>query len=268
MSGFPFYPELASAHGGRIDLLMLLVHGLVGLVFAGCLLLFGWLLLRFRQGRVNPLAGRGPRAWWLYTAAGVLLALELVLDFGFSDPYGVAGMDVAEASADAVEVRVVAQQYAWNVHYPGADGEFGLGDPLLVDEETNPLGLDRADARTRDDIVLRNRLVLPVNRRAVVRLSSKDVIHSFGLPELRVKQDAIPGMAIPISFTPTMTTAEFQAHKGGEDRTFEIVCSQLCGLGHYAMRGELTVLEAEAFDQWLADNAPATLDEEYDPFWD
>ena len=99
-----------------------------------------------------------------------------------------------------------------------------------------------------DDIVSINQLHLPVNRPVTVRLSTKDVIHSFGLPVMRVKQDAIPGMEIPVFFTPI--------REMGEDERWEIVCAQLCGLGHYRMRGFLTVESEEEFEAWLAEKAP------------
>jgi cytochrome c oxidase subunit 2 len=136
----------------------------------------------------------------------------------------------------------VGEQFAWNIHYPGPDGKFGRTDNTLVSAE-NPLGLDRKDPDAKDDLVTPNQLHLPVDRPVLVRLSSKDVIHSFGLYEMRVKQDAIPGMQIPVWFTPTRV---------GE---YEISCSQLCGLGHYRMRGFVTVESQADFQAWLKDQA-------------
>jgi len=267
MSGAPFYPLLASEHGGGIDALMLTVHVIVAAVFLAWFGLFAYLLVRFRGTRKKHPVGARPRPRWLYGFAVLLLAVELVLDLGFSNPYGEAGVDEAR-NEDAVELRVVAQQYTWNVHYPGADGAFGRTDPLLVRDDTNPLGLVRDDAAAKDDIVLRNQMVLPVNRPAVIYLSSKDVIHSLNLPEFRVKQDAIPGMMIPVGFTPTMTTAEFQSKTGDETRDFEIACAQLCGLAHYNMRGVLRVVPEADFKTWLAQEAPTEEDEVYDDFWE
>jgi hypothetical protein len=109
---------------------------------------------------------------------------------------------------------------AWNIQYPGPDGRFGRTDINLVSAD-NPIGLDRRDAAAKDDITTINQLNLPVDRPVLVNLSSKDVIHSFGLFEMRVKQDAIPGMTIPVWFIP---------NRIGE---YEITCSQLCGLGHF-----------------------------------
>jgi cytochrome c oxidase subunit 2 len=141
-------------------------------------------------------------------------------------------------------VHVVAEQFAWNVHYPGPDGVFGAREIALVDPVTNPLGLKTDDPAARDDIVTMNELHLPVDRPAIVHLTSKDVIHSFALPVMRVKQDVIPGLSIPVWFVPTQT---------GE---YEIACAQLCGIGHYRMRGYLTIHTAEEYAAWLAQAAP------------
>ncbi|MFI5179626.1 MAG: hypothetical protein ACHQO8_13730, partial [Vicinamibacterales bacterium] len=144
----------------------------------------------------------------------------------------------------AVVVRVVAEQFAWNVHYPGPDGQFGTTSLALV-SPTNPLGLDRGSPFGKDDIIVIGQLHVPVGRPLIIQLSSKDVIHSFGVPAMRVKQDAIPGLLTPIWFTPIRT---------GD---FDIACSQLCGLGHYRMRGVITVESEEAFRKFLADEAAA-----------
>jgi cytochrome c oxidase subunit 2 len=130
------------------------------------------------------------------------------------------------------------------VHYPGPDGKFGRRDIKLVAAE-NPIGLDRTDPDAKDDVTMINQLNLPVDKPILVHLSSKDVIHSFGLIEMRVKQDAIPGMDIPVWFIP---------NKIGE---FEIACSQLCGLGHYRMRGFVSVKSQGDYDAWLASEEKA-----------
>jgi cytochrome c oxidase subunit 2 len=159
-------------------------------------------------------------------------------------------------------VRVVAQQFAWNVHYPGPDGVFGKSDVTLVDEATNPLGLDPADPASKDDVTTVNQLHLPVGKPALIELSSKDVIHSFDLAEFRVKQDAVPGMSIPVWFVPTVTTDAMRQRKGNPEFNYEIACAQLCGLGHYRMRGYVTIDTPEAFQQWLVEQQPEPVGEE------
>ena len=118
------------------------------------------------------------------------------------------------SESEALVVQVTAEQFAWNVHYAGPDGVFGRTDIKLLDPQSNPLGLDRSDPAAKDDVTTLNQLYLPVNKPIIVRLRSKDVIHSFGVPEFRVKQDAIPGLTIPIWFVPNVTTAEMRTRTG------------------------------------------------------
>ena len=144
----------------------------------------------------------------------------------------------------ATVIRVVAEQFVWNVHYSGADGQFGTTSIALVGP-TNPLGLDRTSAGGRDDIVVQNQLHVPIGRPVVIQLSSKDVIHSFGVAAMRVKQDAVPGLLTPVWFTPTLAG------------TFDVACSQLCGLAHFRMRALVTVETDEAYRKFLAEEAAA-----------
>ena len=132
------------------------------------------------------------------------------------------------------------------------DGKFGRSDPTLVSAD-NPLGLDKNDPDGKDDFTTINQLNVPVDRPVLVHLSSKDVIHSFGLYEMRVKQDAIPGLTIPVWFIPTVTTADMRQRVGNDKFEYEITCSQLCGLGHFRMRGYVTVQSAADFEKWKAD---------------
>ncbi len=264
------YPFLASEHGSDIDTLFILIHVFIGLFFLGWFFFFIYCLIRFRGGRQAKATYNGLNARWVYYLAGLVLVIELVLDLSFSRPYGDTANFTPEAlnsKRKPLEVRVVAQQFAWNIHYPGLDGVFGTTRPELVREETNPLGLDRDDAFSQDDLTTLNQLVLPVDQPVRIYLSSKDVVHGFSLPEFRIKQDIIPGMETQILFTPTMTTAEYQKTVGDETRQFEIVCAQLCGLGHYSMRGFVTILDSDAFGTWFQQRTPHFADD-YDPFWD
>lgn len=250
-----FLPLLASDHGAKIDRLILFVHILMIVMFIGWGVFFVYCLFRFRKKK-NPVASHGGAkshaSSWIETA---IVAVEVILLVGFSIPFWIAEVDALPKPAEnPFEVRVVAQQFLWNVHYPGADGVFGRTRIDLVDDEINPLGIDRADPAGKDDVVSKI-LRLPVNRPALIHLTSRDVIHSFAVPEFRVKQDAIPGMSIPVHFTPTMTTEELRAKTGIETRNFEITCSQLCGLGHFRMLGLAMVEPEEKVAAWLADRA-------------
>jgi cytochrome c oxidase subunit 2 len=232
-------PAAASAHAGDVDQIMALVHWLMLVLFVGWSVFFVYVLVRFRR-RANPAASyHGVRGRWSTWVEGGVLAAEVILLAFFSIPAWSARVDAFPSEQQSTVVRVVAEQFAWNVHYPGRDGRFGRTDIGLL-TATNPLGLDRSDPAGRDDITTINRLNLPVGRPVIVYLSSKDMVHSFTLPQMRVKQDAVPGIAQPVWFTPTRT---------GE---WEIACSQLCGLGHYRMRGFYTIQTQEDFATWVA----------------
>ena len=244
-------PLAVDDHGRQIDGLIAYTHIFMLILFVGWGLFFVYCLMRFRRSR-NPVANyAGVKSHASsYLEVGVAV-VEAVLLIGFSIPLWAARVDRMPPENDSLVVEVTGEQFAWNVHYPGPDGKFGRTDIKLLDLQSNPLGLDRDDPAAKDDVTTLNQLYLPVNRPIVVRLRSKDVIHSFGVPEFRVKQDAIPGLTIPIWFVPTVTTAEMRTRTGKPEFQYEIACAQLCGLGHARMRGFVTVQTAADFQKWL-----------------
>jgi cytochrome c oxidase subunit 2 len=234
-------PVAASEHAPSLDFMNEVVHWLMLVLFIGWGVFFIYTLFRFRRGR-NPRADyhgvRSHFSTWTEVAVGVA---EVVLLVAFAIPAWATRVADLPPESEATVVRVVGEQFAWNIHYPGPDGEFGSTNIKLVSPD-NPLGLDRNSMHAADDITTINQLNLPVNRPVIVHLSSKDVIHSFGLPNFRVKQDAIPGMFTPVWFTP---------NRPGD---YEIACSQLCGLGHYRMRGFVTIQSDGDFKKFLEEN--------------
>jgi len=256
----------ASTQGPAIDNIILIVHWLMAVLFIGWGVFFIYTLIRFRASK-NPKADyHGVKSHFSSYIEIAVAVIEVGLLFGFAFPIWASRVNDVPKGSDAVQIRVVAQQFAWNIHYPGPDGVFGKSSADLVDEAENPIGLDRSDEFAKDDIFTVNLLHIPVNTPINISLSSKDVLHSFGLPEFRVKQDAVPGMEIPVWFEATMTTEEFlETTKGSarEGKGFEIACAQLCGLGHYRMKGFLTVHENEGYAAWLDEEA-AYLEEEGD----
>jgi cytochrome c oxidase subunit 2 len=237
-------PAPASAHAGQIDLVLTLVHLLMLALFVGWSVYLVVVLFRFRRSR-NPHADHvGTRGRFALGTEIAVVAAEVLLLFLIALPLWYTRTSARPAETGAVVLRVVAEQFAWNVHYPGADGKFGATTLALV-SPANPIGLDRGSEFGKDDVVELSAIHLPVNRPVIIQLSSKDVIHSFGVPAMRVKQDAVPGLFTPVWFTPT---------RAGD---FEIACSQLCGIGHYRMRGVITVESEEVFRKWLADEAAA-----------
>jgi cytochrome c oxidase subunit 2 len=235
-----YMPVQASAHAAEIDHMTVLVHWLMLVLFVGWGAFFLFVLVRFRRG-ANPRASytgaKGKISKGLEVAVAVIEGVLLVF---YAIPAWATRVTRFPSESEAVVVRVVGEQFAWNIHYPGPDGKFGRTDIRRVSAD-NPLGLDRSDPNAKDDVTTINQLYLPENRPTLVHLSSKDVIHSFGVYELRVKQDAIPGMTIPVWFVPI---------RRGE---YDIACSQLCGLGHFRMRGFVTIQSDADFRKWEDD---------------
>ena len=231
-------PVEASTHAAEIDHMIVLVHWLMAVLFVGWGLFFVFVLFRFRKS-ANPNASYAGAKGKISKGTEVAVALiEVILLVGYAIPAWARRVTQLPSENEAVVVHVVGEQFAWNVHYPGPDRKFGRTDLKFVSAD-NPLGLDRTDPAGKDDVTTINQLNLPVDRPVLVHLSSKDVIHSFGLYEMRVKQDAIPGLQIPVWFIP---------NRIGE---YEITCSQLCGLGHFRMRGFVTVQSQADFTKWF-----------------
>ena len=264
---FSYFPVLASAHGGAIDRLIVIIFSFMLVVFTGWLIFFICALFKFRQGKNPQASAEGVKGKWVYGLAAGLFVAEMIIHFGLGGGISAAQLSAISPTEDTLQVRVLAQQFAWNIHYPGADGIFGTTSPKFYNDQGNPVGLDPDDPHGKDDIVTFKQLFLPVNKPVRIEVSSKDVVHGFYLPEFRVKQDVIPGMTIPVTFVPTMTTDEFRKIKGDEARDFEIACAQLCGITHYTMKGMVRVLEPEAFDAWLKEKAPAADEGGEDEFW-
>jgi cytochrome c oxidase subunit 2 len=240
MSSLLGMPVQAAAHAAEIDQMTILVHWLMLVLFVGWGAFFIFVLFRFRKG-ANPRASYvGAKGKFAKSTEVLVAVIEIVLLVGYAIPAWATRVKAFPSESQALVVRIVGEQFAWNIHYPGPDGRFGRTDLSKVTAD-NPLGLDRTDPDAKDDITTINQLYLQVDRPVLVHLSSKDVIHSFGLIEMRVKQDAIPGMSMPVWFVP---------NRLGE---YEISCSQLCGLGHFRMRGFITVQNEADFKKWFDD---------------
>src|SRR5947208_2497619 len=256
MLNFLGIPAAASAHAGEIDQMLVLVHWLMFVLFIGWGAFFVFVLYKFRRG-ANPKASYvGAKGKFAKSTEVAVALIEVVLLVFYAIPAWAKRVTSFPSGSDAVIVRVVGEQFAWNVQYPGADGKFGRTDPKLVSAD-NPLGLDRKDPDAKDDVTTINQLNVPVGHPVLVHLSSKDVIHSFGLYEMRIKQDAIPGLEMPVWFVPTVTTSDMRTKLNNPTFEYEITCSQLCGLGHYRMRGFITVQSDADYQKWMAEQVKA-----------
>jgi cytochrome c oxidase subunit II len=235
-------PPNASEHGYQIDHIIEFSHWFMGALFVGWSVFFIYVLLRFRKGR-HPIADHeGVKSGISTHLEFAVVLIEAVLLIGFAIPLWAKRVNQFPEDKDAILVHAIGQQFNWNFHLPGPDGQFGRRDIALV-SNSNPLGLDSKDPAAKDDIVTLGELHVPVDRPVIIELSSKDVIHNFALPHMRMAQDAIPGQVIPMWFKPIK--------KG----SYEVICGQLCGLGHYSMKGMLVVDDPAEYQAWLKERA-------------
>src|SRR5580704_2764212 len=234
-------PHGASTAAAFIDHQFTLTYILMGIVFVaaqGALGLFVWQYRDRKDAKKVEYSHGNTKLEVVWTVLTAVLFVGLNL----------MGSNVwarerfAPADPGSVPVEVTGMQFAWYFRYPGPDGKFGATDPKLMDPSAGneaAVGLDTSDPAAKDDVVT-GTMYLPVNRQVDLRLRAVDVIHSFFVPNMRFKQDAVPGLEIHMHFTPT------------ETGDCEIACAELCGLGHYKMHGMLKVVSQEDFDKWLA----------------
>jgi len=233
-------PAGASTAAAGIDHHFVLTFILMGAVFIAAQVALGLFVWKYRAQRsstaVYTHGNNTLEAIW------TVLTLILFVGLNFASESIWASERFRPAVDNATRVEVTGMQFAWYFRYPGPDGKFGATKPELIDPSAggeSAVGLDTSDPAAKDDVVS-GVMYVPVNREVEVILRAHDVIHSFFVPSMRFKQDAVPGLAIHMHFTPT-TSGDY-----------EIACAELCGLGHYKMHGMLKVVSQEEFDKWLA----------------
>src|SRR6266566_3509384 len=236
-------PFLASEHGRLVDDLIVYVHALMAVLFVGWLAYFMYALVRFRQSK-NPKADyvgvKGHMSNWL---EGGVAVVEAVLLIGFAVPLWAKVVSNPPSEKNATVIHVLGRQFNWNGHYAGVDGKMGRQDPALS-SSGDPFGVDRNnDPDAKDDVVVANNFVVPVNKPVVVHISSLDVIHSFAIRSMRICQDATPGLSVPAWFTPV------------KEGKYKVSCAQLCGNSHFTMQGTLEVVSQAEYDKWLAEQS-------------
>ncbi len=233
----PWLPALKSDRGA-IDDAMMVTLAVTGVVFILTNLMLAFVAWRFEDhpGAVALYWHDNPKLEWSWTlATAAIMACFLV------SALNLWAKIQSKAPDGAMVVEVTGQQFAWNVRYPGKDGVFGKTDHLQASVD-NPIGLLSSDPASADDILLLNQLYLPKGRPVRIQVKSMDVVHSFFLPNFRVKQDAMPGISTEIWFTPT------------ELGKFDIACAQHCGLGHFRMKGQITIVDPQKFDDAMKGN--------------
>lgn len=235
-----WFPPPISQHGQAYDAQFNITLLVTGVIFFFAQIALGYVILKFRDRGGTARYSHGNNVLEVvWTSATAVLFIGLVL----AGTRIWAAVHFEDAPPDALKIEVMAKQFAWAFRYPGPDGKFGRLDLKQVDDQGgNPFGIDSKDPAGKDDITSAS-LKVPAGRPIQLILRSRDVIHNFFVRELRLKQDIVPGMEIPF---------HFQADQVG---TYEVPCSELCGLGHHQMRTTMEVMATADFDKWLQEQA-------------
>ncbi|MBX2922023.1 MAG: cytochrome c oxidase subunit II [Chitinophagaceae bacterium] len=247
--GFPS----ASEHGKDIDKMMWITLALTGFVFVVTQVLLFWFAYRYQASEKRkvyyfPHNNKLELIWTVVPA----IALTVLVSFGLYYWYRITG----DAPKDAMEVEITGHQFGWEYRYPGKDSVLGRQNFKLVDAaKSNPLGQDWSDVANRDDLHP-SELHLVKGKPVRLIIRSQDVIHDVGLAHFRLKMDAVPGTPTTLWFTPQYTTEEMKKITKNENFVYEISCDQMCGSGHYSMKGTIVVETQEEFNKWIASQKP------------
>jgi cytochrome c oxidase subunit 2 len=235
-----------SEHGREIDHMLNFCHWFMLVLFIGWIIYFFYVIVRFRKGR-NPKADyHGVRNHVSTHLEASVVIIEAVILLGFAIPlWGKRVNEIPADGKDALRIRAIGYQFGWIFHYAGPDGKFGSQNVRFIGDG-NDMGIDPNDPNGADDAVLRQDMHLVNHKATVIRVSSRDVIHGFALHQMRVQQDAMPGTEAPIWFRPISTGS------------WQIICAQLCGAGHFGMVATYSVDEQKDFDVWFKDQQDLT----------
>jgi cytochrome c oxidase subunit 2 len=232
----PWWFTPLASNWGSIDLTLIITFVITGIVFTAVMLFTAYVVFKYRH-RDGLKADYEPEnkkiEAWLTGVTGIAIAIMLA-------PGLIVWADYIKVPDNAVEFEAIGQQWSWTFRLPGEDGEFGEVDHLQISYD-NPFGLKLDDPAGRDDLIIEDSEVhLLLDQPVKAMLRSVDVLHDFFVPQFRAKMDLVPGISTYFWLTPTRTG------------TFEILCAELCGIGHSDMRGLVTVATQEDYDAWLA----------------
>jgi cytochrome c oxidase subunit II len=248
--------ESASLQGDKIDMMLYITIAITGVVFLITQILLFWFSFKYQESdKRKPFYFPHNNKLELIWTAIPAIALTVLVGFGLYYWFNITG----EAPKNAMEVEVTGSQFKWEFRYPGRDKILGKKYFKEINEaKSNPLGQIWDDPANHDDVVLTGEMHIVVNKPVKLIINAKDVIHDVGLVHFRLKMDAVPGTPTTMWFTPKFTTKEAKK-KWGEDFVYEISCDQMCGKGHYSMRGTIVVETQEEFDRWLIMKQPQYL---------
>ncbi len=243
----------ASDHGEKVDFMLMLTFAVTGLVFLITQILLFWFAFKYqyrekRKAFYFPHNNKLELIWTVVPAIFLTVLVGLGMFYWFKM--------TGDAPKDAQLVEITGKQFNWMVRYPGKDNVFGRKNYRLTDASNgNALGVDWEDAASHDDVEA-TEVHLVVGKPVKLVIGAQDVIHDVGLVHFRMKMDAVPGIPTTMWFTPKYTTAQMKEITGNKDFVYEISCDQMCGSGHYSMRGVIVVETQEEFDAWMASKKP------------
>ena len=252
----------ASNHGEKVDSMLWWTLGVTGVVFIATQILLFWFAYKYQENE-NRKVYYFPHSNFLEMLLTVVPAIVLtgLVIYGLRNWFSFTG----EAPNNAMVVEVTGKQFGWIFRYPGKDATFGKKYFKAIDAATNTIGLVwkddatlnlKADPATLDDIVTEQTVYIVKDKPVKFIIGSRDVIHDVGLPHFRLKMDAVPGTPTTLWFTPKYTTKEMKEITKNPNFQYEISCDQMCGNGHYSMKGVVEVVTQEEYDAWIAKQKP------------
>src|SRR5918993_1221299 len=242
----------ASELGEKIDLMLYITIGVTGVVFLITQVLLFWFSFKYqeRDDRKAYYFPHNTKLELLWTTVPAIFLTVLVV-FGLKYWFKMTG----EAPKNSVLVEITGHQFGWEFRYPGPDKVLGRKNFKLT-KGANSLGVDFSDPASRDDLHVAATVHIPVGRPVKFVINAQDVIHDVGLPHFRLKMDAVPGIPTTLWFTPLYTTEEMKVRTGNPNFVYEISCDQMCGKGHFSMRGVIIVETEEEYRKYLATLEP------------
>lgn len=248
-------PQSASKQGEAYDMMFKVTLIVTGIVFFITHVLLFWFAFKYKatdDRKASYFFAHNNKLELIWTTVPAIVMAVLVA-IGLRNWMTVT----SPAPADAKVIEIVGKQFNWIVRYPGADNVLGKRNFRDINDATNVLGMDDKDPASKDDVVAQNgEMHLVVGKSVKLIIGSRDVIHDVGLPHFRLKMDAVPGITTTLWFTPAITSAEMKKITKNPNFVYEISCDQMCGKGHYSMRGTIIVETQAEYDAWIAKQAP------------
>ena len=252
--GKTLFPQgSASLEGEKIDLMLYITIAVTGVVFVITQVLLFWFPFKYQEkdGRKAYFFPHNNKLELLWTTVPAIFLTVLVV-FGLKYWFKIT----SDAPKDAVVIEITGHQFAWEMRYPGKDGKLGKKNYKLYNNPSgNTLGVDFEDPESWDDLHT-TQMHMPVGKPIKLVIHAQDVIHDVGLSHFRMKMDAVPGIPTTMWFTPIYTTEEMRVRTGNPNFVYEISCDQMCGQGHFSMRGVIVVEKEEEYKKWLAEQTP------------